>query len=98
MRRGKTRTLELMPMKMAGITKGALLAALVLGAIVGTALFIAAGDHNPSQVFHGAEHSSFMRWMLVGVSWFAATIAVTFPVLWAVAWVALRFLSRREQA
>ena len=83
-------TLELMHAKVSRPTKMAFLSALLLGAVVGIAMFFAAGDHNPQQAFHGAPWSSPLHWALVGISWFAATFALTFPVLWIV----LRFLVR----
>jgi hypothetical protein len=68
----------------------ACLAALVPAIAVSACALIAGWQLNSQQEFHGADHSSVVAWLTMGITWFAVVFAVAAPLFFGFAMVLAR--------
>jgi hypothetical protein len=54
-----------------------LIAATLIGIIVGIITMYAAWDHNAGEVAYGADGIHLRSWLLIGISWFIPVFVVT---------------------
>jgi hypothetical protein len=65
-------------------------AALVPAIAISACALIAGWQLNSQQEFHGADHSSFITWLTMGMTWFTLVFAVAAPLFFGFAMVLAR--------